>query len=157
MMKNKTYLLFSLVVVSAFIMTSSLSVSASALQFAHKAMWGQKGVANGDFKQANGIAIDKQNNVYVNDFSGYTTKMVQKFTPDGAYILGFGAYGNGPDLFTNPASMTIDNKNDLFVADFGNPTYAIKEFTTNGTFIHSFGSFGLGPGQFINPGGVGTD
>ena len=52
--------------------------------------------------------------------------------------------------------MTADNKDNIFITDYGNPNFAVKEFTTNGTFIRSFGTLGIGPGQFINPGGVGT-
>ena len=63
----------------------------------------------------------------------------------------------GHSSFTNPAGIAINSNNSVYIADFGNPTYAIKEFTSNGTFIRSIGSFGLGPGLFISPGGVGVD
>ena len=65
--------------------------------------------------------------------------------------------GNGPQYFTHPSGIALDSKDNVFVADFGNPNYPIKEFDKNGAFNRSFGSFGLGPGQFINPGGLGVD
>ena len=114
--------------------------SAFALEFAHKTMWGEKGVAEGQFNQLGGIGIDSEDNVYVSDFAGYTTKMIQKFTPNGTFILGFGTFGNGPQYFTNPSGIAVDSNDRIFIADFGNPTYAVKEFSSNETFIRSIGS-----------------
>ena len=97
---KKSNFLISLGIISAFmIVASSFTFSAFGLQFAHKTMWGGNGVANGQFKQANGIAIDSKDNVYVGDFAAYTTKMIQKFTPNGTFVSGFGSYGNGPIFY----------------------------------------------------------
>src|SRR3712207_793360 len=82
--------------------------SASALEFAHKTMWGEKGVAQGQFNQVSGVGIDSEDYVYVSDFAGYTTHMIQKFTPNGTFILGFGTFGNGPQYFTNPGSIAVN-------------------------------------------------
>ena len=155
-MKLIPFAILSTLVFGVMLLTAS-QFSAYALEFAHKTMWGEKGVAQGQFNQVSGIGVDSEDNVYVSDFAGYTTKMIQKFTPNGTFILGFGTFGNGPQYFTNPAGIAINSNDSVYIADYGNPTYAIKEFTSNGTFIRSIGSFGLGPGLFINPGGVGVD
>src|SRR5690349_9367109 len=150
---------FALLCILTFslLISSTYNLPAYALEFAHKTMWGEKGVAQGQFNQASGIGVDSEDNVYVSDFAGYTTKMIQKFTPNGTFILGFGTFGNGPQYFTNPSGIAVDSDNHIFIADFGNPTYAVKEYTNNGSFVRSIGSFGLGPGLFISPGGIGVD
>ena len=157
-MKVEPFFVFGTTMVLYFLVIVSLiPLFTFALEFSHKTMWGEKGVSLGQFRQVTGIGIDSANNVYVADFNGYSTKMIQKLTPNGTYILGFGILGNGPQYFTHPSGIAIDSKDNIFVADFGNPNYAVKEFDKNGTFNRSFGSFGLGPGQFINPGGLGVD
>jgi hypothetical protein len=72
-----------------------------------------------------GIGIDSENSVYVGDFNGYSTKMIQKLTPNGTYILGFGILGNRHQYFTHPSGIAIDSKDNVFVADLGNSNYAI--------------------------------
>ena len=148
-MKVKPFFIFGVVMVLSFLVAISNSLSVHALEFAHKTMWGEKGIAYGQFKQTSGVAIDSENNVYVGDLTGYSTKMIQKFSPNGTFILGFGTFGNGPQYFSTPTGMAVDSNDNVFVADFGNPTYAIKEFDKNGTFVRTFGSIGLGPTSTI--------
>ena len=62
----------------------------------------------------------------------------------GHLSLGSVILGSGPQFFTNPSGLVADSDNNIYVADFGNPTYAIKKFSSDGKFIDSFGSFGLG-------------
>ena len=66
-------------------------------------------------------------------------------------------FGNGAQFFTNPSGMTADSENNIYIADFGNPTYAIKKYSKDGKFSDTFGSFGLGDGEFSTPGGLGVD
>src|SRR5687768_8549931 len=98
---------------------SSFAAAATTTEYEHKLKWGSKGVATGQFNQASGITADSENNIYVADFSG-RSNMIQKFTNNGSFILGFGVLGNGPQFFTNPSGLAVDSDNNIYVADFGN-------------------------------------
>ncbi|HEX2487633.1 MAG TPA: hypothetical protein VHJ57_03525, partial [Nitrososphaeraceae archaeon] len=158
-MNFKNTVLFSgVAVLLSFLILNSVTYSFSfaATEYEHKTKWGTKGVAIGQFSQTGGITADSENNIYVADFTG-RSNMIQKFSGNGSFILGFGVLGNGPQFFTNPSGLTADSENNIYIADFGNPTYAIKKFSKDGNFIDTFGSFGLGDGEFITPGGLGVD
>ena len=99
----------------------------AATEYEHKTKWGEKGVAIGQFNQIGGIASDSENNIYVADFTG-RSNMIQKFTENGSFILGFGVLGNGPQFFSNPSGLAADSENNIYIADFGNPNYAIKKY-----------------------------
>ena len=77
-MKVKPFFIFGVVIVLSFLVAVSNSLSIQALEFAHKTMWGEKGIAYGQFKQTSGVAIDSENNVYVADLTGYSTRMIPK-------------------------------------------------------------------------------
>jgi len=151
-MNFKNTIFFSgMAVLLSFLILNGSSVTyqpsfAAAIEYEHKMKWGEKGFANGQFNQASGITADSENNIYVADFTG-RSNMIQKFTNNGSFILGFGVLGSGPQFFTNPSGLVSDSDNNIYIADFGNPTYAIKKFSSDGKFINTFGSFGLGDGN----------
>ena len=125
-MNPKPFFIYGMAMLLCFLVMVSLNpLFTFALEFSHKTMWGEKGVSLGQFREITGIGIDSENNAYVADFNGYSTKMIQKLTPNGTYILGFGILGNGPQYFTHPSGIAIDSKDNVFVADFGNSNYAI--------------------------------
>ena len=158
-MNFKNTIFFSgMTVLTSFLILNSMTYQSSfaATEYEHKTKWGEKGLAIGQFNQITGVAVDSENNIYVADMTG-RSNMIQKFTDNGSFILGFGVFGNGPEFFTNPTGLAVDSENNIYVADFGNPTYAIKQFSKDGKFINTFGSFGLGDGEFITPGGLGVD
>ncbi|MGZ5470331.1 MAG: 6-bladed beta-propeller, partial [Nitrososphaeraceae archaeon] len=103
---------------SVIYQSSFATEAAAATEYEHKMKWGSKGVATGQFNQAGGIAADSENNIYVADFTG-RSNMIQKFTNNGSYILGFGVLGNGPQFFTNPSGLAVDSDNNIYIADFG--------------------------------------
>ncbi|HWZ03178.1 MAG TPA: NHL repeat-containing protein [Mucilaginibacter sp.] len=89
----------------------------------------KKGSANGkgaaaSFSHPDGIAVDKNGNVYVADVGN---NKIRKITPDGTVsdFAGTGKRGsdNGPAgvaTFYRPFGLTIDNAGSLFVADYQN-------------------------------------
>lgn len=64
-----------------------------------------------------GIAIDTQGNVFVLDSGNHR---IQKFGPDGKYIMTIGNRGQGPGEFDYPLSLDVDTKGHLYVSDPGN-------------------------------------
>lgn len=105
MIKVNLFVFFNLTVILSFLVLGSFSFSIHALEFGHKTMWGEKGVSQGQFNQPGGVAVDSDNNVYVSDTSGYSTRMIQQFSPNGTFVNGFGTFGNGPQYFAGPSGL----------------------------------------------------
>jgi hypothetical protein len=89
------------------------------------------------FYQVRGIALDKQENIYVLDSGNFR---VQKFDKEGRYLQTIGRKGQGPGEFEKPARIFLDNQGNLYVADGkgrrGN-SRLIKIFNAQGKFVKS--------------------
>jgi len=114
--------------------------------------WGTKGIGQGQFLHAHGIAVDKEGNVYVSDAEKCN---IQKFDDKGNFITMWGSKGTGPGKFLQPESMTVDSQGNIFVVDYSN--HYIQKFDDKGNFITMWGSKGTGDGQFEKPWGVAVD
>ena len=85
--------------------------------YSHK--WGSNGTGNGQFRQLEGIAVDKDNNIYVGDWVRHD---IQKFTPNGTFIRRFGGVVGQPSSkngeFNTPFSIRFDPEDGhMWVAD----------------------------------------
>ncbi len=69
------------------------------------------------FNVPSDIILDDAGNLYILD-SG--NDRIQKFGPDGKYIITFGRKGQGPGEFNSPSSLDVDAKGYLYVSDRGN-------------------------------------
>src|SRR5579872_3631321 len=107
-------------------------------------VWGRKGVQNGDFVRPRAIAIDKQDRLYIVDF----TARIQAYTRDGEYIPNHTQatpdYRDG-----RPSGLSIDKDNNLIVSDSHYHCFRIWKFTDNGfEELKKFGGeAGTKPGQ----------
>lgn len=63
------------------------------------------------------IVLDAVGDVYVADANNHR---IQKFTPDGGFVLTWGEPGTGPGQFNQPGGLTVDPALQVFVADGGN-------------------------------------
>ena len=79
----------------------------------------------GNFKQPLEITVDRDDNVYVTDFTSVSNK-VQKFTNNGTFLTSWGTLGFGPGLFTSPSGIGISSSGNVYVADFGSPDTAVR-------------------------------
>ncbi|MDX1961037.1 MAG: hypothetical protein SFU98_20880 [Leptospiraceae bacterium] len=80
--------------------------------------WGTNGSGNGQFISPVGIAVDKNGYVYVVDYSRCD---IQKFDPDGNFILKIGTTcGSGTLQLNGPAGMAIDSDGYIYVGDQNN-------------------------------------
>ena len=75
------------------------------------------GSANGWFRTATAVHVGPNGNVFVADFYNHR---VQKFTPEGAFLVGFGESGRGVGQFDRPTDMAVDEEGNVYVVDFGN-------------------------------------
>src|SRR5665213_868731 len=116
--------------------------------------WGSQGSGNGQFGEPTGIAVDSNNNVYVED-SGVANERVEKFDHNGNYLTQWGNYGAGNGQFNAPVGITVDSSNNFYVVDSGNNR--IEKFDHNGNYLSQVGSSGTGNGQFNSPEGIAID
>jgi|SRR6476469_1545075 len=70
-------------------------------------------------------------------------------------ILQLGSNGTVDGRFYFPFGISIDSKDNVYVADSGNNR--VQKFDSNGNFISKFGTYGTGDGQFINPVDIAVD
>jgi DNA-binding beta-propeller fold protein YncE len=85
------------------------------------------------------IAADNDGFVYATDDSG---NRVSKYSPTGEFIKAWGKLGVGPGEFYHPQGIAIDEKNRIWILDYGNHRGQI--FDTNGKFISYFGDGQIG-------------
>ncbi|HZD55176.1 MAG TPA: NHL repeat-containing protein, partial [Anaerolineales bacterium] len=108
----------------------------------------------GTFNQPWGIALGPDGSVYVADL---WNSRIQKFTPDGKFVLMWGYFGQGeaPTAFWGPRDVIVDSQGHVLVSDTGNKRIVV--FDADGNFISQFGSEGFSPGQFSEPVGLAVD
>lgn len=87
-------------------------------------MWGSLGSGNSQFCHQEHLAVDKFNNVYVNDPQsdpGCSLKpSVKKFDKNGNFITKIGTSGKGPGQFEDPEHLAVDSDGNIYVSDRGN-------------------------------------
>lgn len=122
-----------------------------------------------------GIAVDKQGNVWIADFSGNKagTKghQVHKFSPKGEKLLSLGIAGkpgNADGQFNQPNDVVIGPDGSIYVSDGHDAqgmttaqaiaeglkrgaTSRISKFSPDGKFIKSWGKIGYRHGEFRTP------
>jgi hypothetical protein len=73
---------------------------------------------------------DDEGNIYVNDWD---RKRIQKFDPQGQYLLTIGRRGRGPGEFVNARNPRFDKDGNLYVFDRSN--HRISFFTKEGEYL----------------------
>jgi DNA-binding beta-propeller fold protein YncE len=108
----------------------------------------------GTFYEPWSIAVGTDGSVFVADTWNHR---IQKFTPDGRFLLQWGSFGQGENAtaFWGPRDIAIDDKGWVYITDTGNKRVVV--FDEYGNFITEFGSAGLLAGQFDEPVGVAVD
>jgi sugar lactone lactonase YvrE len=119
----------------------------------YSSSFGSKGVADGQFEEPAGIAVNPMNgNLAVSD---EVHGRVEVFSEAGTYITKFGKNGSSEKEFKEPRGVAIDAEGNIWVTDTGNNR--VQEFTEDGIFIRKFGTKGSGDGEFKSPKGLGID
>jgi tripartite motif-containing protein 71 len=120
--------------------------------------FGKQGKGNGEFSNAQGIAI-KGETAYVVD-SGNARVQEFKLGEHGAgeYVAEFGNSGSGNGQFKEPKGIAIDKEGNVWVADRGNNR--VQELSGAGKYIRQLTMAGSIPGEPIpmsKPSGVAVD
>ncbi len=113
--------------------------------------WGSEGTEPGQFNIPIGIAINKDDEIFVCD---HYNNRVQKFDADGKLLAHF-------TVLNNPGAITVDGEGILYITHFP-ATGKSKErfpdrvtvYRPSGEFVREFGSTGKEPGQLDFAGGV---
>ncbi len=90
-----------------------------------------------------GVAIDSSENIYVVDA---LANRVQKFDPDGRFVLQWGSLGAGNGAFSTPWAIAVDASDNIYIADLINNR--IQKFDQTGQFLLAWGTAGTLPGEF---------
>lgn len=107
----------------------------------------------GDFGAPQGVALDKDGNVYVTDT---LNDRVEIFDADGGFISAFGKAGDGPGYFARPKGIAIDGDGHIWVAD--EMQDRLQVFNREGQLLTYIGQgHGELPGQFKSLIGVAVD
>jgi DNA-binding beta-propeller fold protein YncE len=118
-----------------------------------------KSFGSGMFLFPHGIAVDKDDNVWVTDGQARDGKGFQviEFSPDGKVLMTLGKAGGGtdaPESFNQPNAVAIAPNGDIFVSEGHNPgtgSARIVKFNKDGKFLKQWGQHGSGPGDFEVP------
>jgi DNA-binding beta-propeller fold protein YncE len=99
-----------------------------------------------------GLALDRQENVYVTD---EWLNRVSIFDKDGNFLRDWGTAGSDDGEFNGPSGIAIDPQDVLYIVDGRN--HRVQKFTKDGKFLSTWGSLGSGEGQFNAPWGITLD
>jgi DNA-binding beta-propeller fold protein YncE len=108
---------------------------------------GTLGNRPGEFGLVTDAVQDSQGNLYISEYGEYDR--IQKFAPDGAFLLQFGGHGSEPGQFLRPQNMGIDQEDRIWVADACN--HRIQVFDVSGKLLTMWGEQGSEPGQLCYP------
>ena len=114
--------------------------------------FGRGGIGDGEFTWPSGIAIDKDDNVYVAD---EWLNRISIFSKDGQFLGKWGAEGSGNSELDRPAALAFDREDNLLVVDGSNNR--VKKFTKDGKYLNGWGQAGSGDGEFNLPWGIEVD
>jgi DNA-binding beta-propeller fold protein YncE len=76
-----------------------------------------RGAGNGQFNRPQGIAVDRNGNVFVADTG---QDRIQKFTSTGTFLATWGSTGTQNGQFDIPFGVAVDGDGNVFVGDFNN-------------------------------------
>lgn len=104
-------------------------------------VWGKRGMQPGDIVRPRAIAIDRNDQLYLVDF----TARIQTYNTDGGYV---GPTWTTPDFRNGrPSGLSIDRDGHLIVSD--SHYHCFRIYDENGTELRRFGgNAGPNPGEF---------
>jgi tripartite motif-containing protein 71 len=109
-----------------------------------------------------GLALDGHGNLYLTEMDD---GLIYEYTTSGNLVRQWGGIGSDPGQLTYPEKLAFDAQGNLYVTEFGSPSFGgsmgpndrIQKFSPTGTPLAQWGSLGSGPGQFNGPVGIAVD
>ena len=117
---------------------------------------GENGHGPGQFNFVTDCVQDSQGYYYIAEYGDFDR--IQKFTPDGKFVLQWGGHGSQPGQFIQPRTLAIDDQDQIWVADACNHRIQVFDATTAPVRqIRVWGKQGKEPGQLYYPYGLELD
>ena len=101
---------------------------------------GTKGIEQGQFNTPHSLAVDNIGNIYVGDTGN---KRIQKFSPNGTFILSWGSEGSNGGQFSGLHDVVVDPEGK-FVYTVELKNHRVQKFDPNGSFITKWEYNGAG-------------
>jgi len=97
------------------------------------------------------IAMDKEGNLYVSDTGAFR---VQKYNPNGEFVMSFGSHGDAAGQFARPKGVAVDKEGRVYAIDaaFEN----VQIFDKEGKLLLFFAEPG-GKASLVLPAGIAID
>src|SRR5262245_28608765 len=108
---------------------------------------GTMGPGPGEFGFVTDVVRDADGNYFVGEYGEYDR--IQKFTPEGKYVLEWGGHGSEPGQFMRPQHLEFDADGLLWVTDSCN--HRVQVFDGQGKLVRMCGSPGSEPCQLQYP------
>jgi DNA-binding beta-propeller fold protein YncE len=111
---------------------------------------GTAGRGPGEFGWVTDVVEDSAGNWYVSEYGD--NDRIQKFSPEGEFLLQWGGHGEELGQFRRPQSMAVDDQDRIWVADACN--HRIQVFDNQGKLVKHWGREGSAPGDLYYPYGI---
>jgi sugar lactone lactonase YvrE len=108
---------------------------------------GVAGNRPGQFGLVTHAVQDREGNYYIGEYGEFDR--IQKFSPEGHFLLQWGGHGAEPGQFARPQRLAFDRHQRLWVADACN--HRIQVFDRRGKLLFYWGSQGAAAGQLYYP------
>ena len=108
---------------------------------------GELGREPGQFGFVTDAVEDSQGNFYIGEYGDFDR--IQKFSPDGEYLLQWGTHGSEPGQFRRPQNLAVDEQDHIWVVDACN--HRVQVFDSDGKLLQLWGEEGSNLGQLYYP------
>lgn len=113
----------------------------------HATLGGTMGPGPGEFGFVTDAVRDAEGNYFVGEYGEFDR--IQKFSPEGDYLLQWGGHGSEQGHFLRPQYLEVDAQGHLWVADACN--HRVQIFDGTGQFLAMWGIAGSEPGELSYP------
>jgi DNA-binding beta-propeller fold protein YncE len=113
----------------------------------HATLGGTMGQGPGEFGFVTDAVRDSAGNYFVSEYGEFDR--IQKFSPDGKFLLEWGGHGSQPGEFLRPQHLELDADGLLWVTDSCN--HRIQVFDGDGKVVKVWGTHGTELGQLSYP------
>ncbi len=117
--------------------------------------FGSHGSENSQFMRPQGIAIDKNDHLWVADACNHRIQVFDASGPTVKFLRSFGENGTDPGQMRYPYGILLDGKGYVYVCEWGN--HRIQKMTLDGKPVAIWGGPGKQPGQLHQPWGMAMD
>lgn len=127
-----------------------LNISLTPIKYKYFYKYG--GAALQIFKNVAGIAVDKDNNIYI---ASEGPVRIQKLSSDWKFQTTWGEEGKATKIIKSPGGIALDNQRNIYVTDTKN--HCVMKFSREGRLSRRWGVLGTANNAFNTPLGIAID